>query len=109
MVHRLTPATLERIREQGLAFFENAREARGINPGQRHRYRYAAWQETPLPRNYTRNGSWLGLNCMGWAWSDEGRRAFEAARVPGSYFTTKHEGVLLVVPDLGLVLFTYFG
>jgi hypothetical protein len=33
----------------------------------------------------------------------------EAANQPGSYLTTRREAELLVIPSLGLIVFTYLG
>jgi hypothetical protein len=102
----LTGRTADAIKAQGLAFFEQARKPRG-DPRTRPRlaYEYAPWRETPVPSAWTGDGMWAGLSCMGWTWSQLG--IYEAARAPGSYYTERPGAQLLVVPRLGLAVFTY--
>lgn len=109
-IFNLTDEARHLIKTNGLAFFSNAKYGRGY-PAEdrlRHYYTYQPWQETPLPSAWTSEGIWLGLNCMGL-----GRNMTQAIRSAaissGSYYATKPEALLLVIPDLGLVVFTYYG
>ena len=106
----LTEATLDLIQKNGLSFFDNAVQGRGYPDGHQksYFYRYAAWQETPATENMRKNSAWVGLVCMKLG-NEMERKIEQAANEPGSYFTTVHEAVLLVVPRLGFVVLLYFG
>lgn len=106
---RLDAETLAAIKRQGSAFFDDALLGRGYgDPSRRvtYRYSYKPWQETPLPPEWTSDGMWLGLSCMGLNFG-RGANIAEAARAPGSYYTTGIGAMLLVIPDLGIVVYTY--
>jgi hypothetical protein len=101
----LTWRTLRAIKARRLASFDQARASRRVtNRG--YRLAYSPWRETPVPAQLTDLGPWLGLNCMGWPW--ERRRILAAAREPGSYFTTTSNAELLVIPRLGIAVFTFY-
>ncbi len=108
-IFQLDDATRNEIDRKGLPFFDDARQGRGHPPGShRQSYcKYEPWQETPVPQKWIR-GSWSGLSCMELP-QELSRAIVEAAKQPGSYFTTKREAELLVIPSLGLIVFTYFG
>jgi hypothetical protein len=105
-IFSLTGRTLAAVKAEGLPFFDQARQPRG-DPRTRPRLavEYAPWRETPVPSDWAGDGMWVGLSCMGWTWS----RAdiHQAARAPGSYYTERPGAQLLVVPRLGLAVFTY--
>ena len=73
-----------------------------------HQYTYRPWQETPLPRDWTSEGTWAGLHCMGLS-ANDARTITSAAKAAGSYFTTAAPTtMLLVIPKLRLAVYTYF-
>jgi len=68
--YSLPRRTLSAIDAQGLAFFAQARRSRAAtdrHPGPP--LAYQAWRRTPVPREWTSDGMWIGLGCMGWTWS----------------------------------------
>jgi hypothetical protein len=106
----MTDTTRAAIEKDRLSFFAAASHARGYPPGDRlHRYyTYKPWTETPVPAEWTSEGIWIGLHCM--KLSREMVTAIrKAALAPGSYYSTKDEAELLVIPSLGLIVFTYYG
>ena len=111
VVFQMSQHTVDAIAKNGAAFFETARQGRGYSKGHplSHYYSYEPWQETPLPSGWIGDGIWsLGLHC---ARLDRAlvQRMAAAAREPGSYYTTKSEAQLVVIPRLKLIVFTYFG
>jgi len=102
----LTRGTLAAIERDGLAFFDTARQPRRLDYP-RPLDEYAPWRETPVPEQWTDNGMWLGLYCMGWASSRHD--IYLTARVRGSYYTTMRNMQLLVIPKLGLAVLTFRG
>jgi hypothetical protein len=108
-IFQLGDSTRDEINRKGLAFFDDARQGRGYPSGSPREsyFKYERWQETPVPQKWT-GGSWSGLSCMEMP-QELFRAIAEAARQPGSYFTTKREAELVVIPSLGLIVFTYFG
>jgi hypothetical protein len=77
----LTGRTLDAIRADRLAFFEQAHESRR-GTGHRMPFAYTPWRETPVPPEWTTSGMWIGLVCMGWTWSR--LNIYNAAQAPGS-------------------------
>lgn len=108
-IFRLSDSTLQGIKTKGLDFFENALQARGHNAGERddYYYRYEAWRETPIPPNWTSEGSWF--ICSNLANQQLLSNIVDASKKLGAYYTTKQEGELVVVPSLKLVVFSSFG
>ena len=102
----LTRRALAAIDAEGLRFLDQARKSRR-DTGYRMPLTYAPWRETPLPSEWTDHGPWLGLDCMGWPWTRA--RIFQAAREPGSYYTTTYNAELLVIPRRRLAVFTVRG
>jgi hypothetical protein len=111
VIFELADETVSSVRERGLLFLAGARQGRGYPAGNRlsHYYRYAEWQETPVPTGWLGDGILaLELHCMGVGRST--RRAIgEAVQSPGSYFATMDEGQLLILPDLGWAVYVYYG
>jgi hypothetical protein len=105
----LAGTTAAALETRGLAALRDAHQGRGYTDGA-HRYRsyyaYQPWQPTPLPPAWTSEGMWLGLSCMKLGYGF-GRSIVEAARAPGSFYTTGTSRMLLVVPRLKLVVYTY--
>jgi hypothetical protein len=108
-IFKLTQLNVTAIEHQGLNFFQMARQGRGYPEGDRLHsfYSYEPWQQTPLPAAWASEGTWLGLACMRLGFGLT-RSITNAAREPGSYFTLKRSGaMLLVIPRLKLAVYTY--
>lgn len=103
-VFRLAPALRQRLAMQGLAALQGARQARGHADAPY--YSYAAWQRTPVSEPDSQVA--LGLSCAG---ADEAltQRINRAQGSPGAFYSSKDEGLLLVIPQEGLIVFGYFG
>ncbi|WP_111564421.1 hypothetical protein [Rhizobium sp.] len=111
VVFRLSPETIAKIRQQGLAFFQDARQARGYdaNSAKGRYYAYAAWQATPAPEGWFGDGAVAGsLSCAGVA-NDLIRKITEGGKGAEGYFTTKSEAQLIVLPQEQIAIYTYFG
>jgi hypothetical protein len=108
-IFNLSDSTAGAIRKHGLDFLKNARQGRGYR-GEADRsfdyYSYRQWQATPLSPEWTANGPWLGLNCMGLR---DGlvRSILNASQTSGSFYTTGQGKMVLVDPNLKFVLLTY--
>ena len=105
----LGDTTVTAIERRGLVAIQGAQQGRGYADGthrMRSYYEYEPWQPTPLPPAWTSEGMWNGLNCMNLG-HGLGRSIIEAARAPGSFYTTGQGKMLLVVPRLKLVVYTY--
>jgi hypothetical protein len=99
----LSKNTLDAIKRDGLLFFKDALQARSHDD---YYHRYQPWQETPIPPSWTSEGSWI--LCFGGN-EDFHHKIIEAAKVEGAFYTTKPEGELVVIPSLGIIIFSYFG
>jgi hypothetical protein len=108
IIFQLSEPTVAAIERQGLAFFAGATQARGHSLPSDSYYRYAQWRETPVPAGWLSDGLPPSFNCM------DNERAVDAAilealKSPGSYFTTKPEAMLLVIPKREIAVFAYAG
>lgn len=108
-VYKLSASSLEAIQKKGLGFFDGVTQARGYsNPSDRdfHYYTYKPWKETPVPAEWTSEGSWFMCRAIG---SQLEREIIAAAKQGGAYYTVKDEAELLVIPSLGYVVFSSYG
>ena len=101
VVFRLPSATVSRIRNEGLTFLQSARRGRG---GQRYQ-QYGPWKTTPAGGH---EDLLRGIGCAqkGSEWS---QRVAGHILSEGAFFTTGHEVDLVVIPSLGLLVYSYFG
>lgn len=100
-VFRLSEDNLTGIRNQDLAYFEMARLGRDGKPY----HQYQSWRATPATEH---DHLFRGQNCAGEPLEllEQARRA---AGKEGAFFTTGHEQDLVVVPALGLLIYSYNG
>jgi hypothetical protein len=103
-IFKLSSGTKDRIEKAGVDFFKNSLQAR---KSQESLYRYEEWKETPLPDSWTSEGMWLGLSCSE-ANKELISTIISAAKMKGSYYSIKTDGLILVVPNKDLVVYTYF-
>lgn len=103
-VFRMAPALRQRLARQGLAALEGASQGRGY--ADESYYSYTAWQPTPVLDTDSQVA--LGLSC---ADADDAltQRINRAQGSPGAFYSRKDEGLLLVIPAEGLIVFGYFG
>ena len=97
------------LQDHGLGVLDAARQGRGYadtTDRRFFRYSYKPWQPTPLPPEWTSQGAWYGLNCMDLGYGFV-RSLVEAAQVPGSFYTTGPSSMLLIVPSLQILVYTY--
>jgi hypothetical protein len=107
-IFHLSQDTLDKIDKLGLAFFDNARKARGYIGTHRERhYTYAPWQKSPIPPWVGNKwDQWWGLDCIATS-SDLPQRVGQEARKSGSYYTSKNYTRLVVVPSLRVIAVTF--
>ena len=113
-VFDLSKNTLYQINQQGLSFFKNATKARGYDLNKHrhnHYYSYEQWQETPVQESKENKNFWWGLRCAKGLNLDKSlsEKITLAASTKGSYYTGHYEGQLVVIPSLGIVVFSYMG
>jgi hypothetical protein len=106
----LDEVTATSIRKQGLAFFKNPPQGRGItDPNDQRHLAYEPWQRTPLPDGWVSEsavGAWLGLTCMGLSPSFTVLIA-KAGHEQGSFYAVGGNKMLLVIPTQKLAVYTY--
>ncbi|WP_043308109.1 hypothetical protein [Pseudomonas sp. ML96] len=107
-VLKMAPGLRGRLRREGLAVLQEARQARGYPD--RDYYHYQPWQATPVPVDEGGDLSpiWLGLQCAD-ADDELSERISRASQEEGNYYSEKEEGALLLLPREGLIVFGYFG
>lgn len=104
-IFRLTNATADAISPKGIDFFNDAIYSRRSKDPY---YTYRSWKETPVPNTWTSEGTWPGLGCSSVS-SSLLSQILVAASKKGSYYSTKDEAWIVVIPSLKLVVFSYFG
>lgn len=113
-VFKVSKNTLTQINQQGLTFFKNTTKARGYDLDKHrynHYYSYEQWQETPVQESEENRNFWAGLSCAEGLNLDKplSEKIALAANTKGSYYTGHDEGQLVVIPRLGIVIFSYSG
>ncbi|WP_156820220.1 hypothetical protein [Synechococcus sp. PCC 7336] len=111
VIFTLTEEILEEINNQGLIFFNDATRARGSTRSNSRYYLYQRWQGTPLKQSANNTNFWAGMSCAKNLGLEESlyEEIVLAMRTTGSYYTGHYEGQLVVIPRLGLVVFSYAG
>lgn len=118
-VFKVSDETIEAIQNGGLKFFDGATQGRGYPKPKEplsfsdHRklsdyyyHTYENWKETPVPQSWVSEGSWFMCSVIR---REVARKIVIAAQKSGSFYTTKPEGQLIVIPSLGYVVFSYYG
>ncbi len=106
-VFKLSKFTIDAINSEGLSFFEDATQSRGIQ-SRGGRFIYPAWKRTPVPYIWTSNGAWTGLDCISNSNTDKLIwKITKTSESPGSYYTDVDNYSVVVLPELGFVTFTY--
>ncbi len=101
---KVSDETLDAIKKDGLKFFAGATQGRGHS--NEHYYKLDEWKETPVPASWTSEGSWILCSNLK---NETHAKIVAAAKQRGAYYTTKHEGQLILIPSLGYVVFSFFG
>lgn len=104
VIFHLSPGTKASINKEGVTYFRNARQARKSS---KFHYRYENWKETPLPRAFLGDGMWPGLACSD-ADIERKKAIVASAKMDGSYYSTKSNALLLVIPNRRIVVYSYF-
>lgn len=107
-IFHLRPETARRIAQDGLSFFDGAPEDALEPRGARGGPRYSAWRETPAPANWFGDGRLSTLFACASFGETFTRDIVAEAKSPGSYFTSRGNTELLVLPAQNMVVFTYF-
>jgi hypothetical protein len=100
-VFRLSDANLARIRSEGLTYFESARLGRD---GDSY-HQYQPWRATPAAQH---DNLLRGVHCV----DDEPKLLMQVRQAideEGAFFTTGPEQDLVVIPSLGVLVFSYNG
>jgi hypothetical protein len=106
IVFTLAPATIAAIKKEGLSFFADVTQSRDrpdwYGP-------YKPWKATPTPANWFGDGIIAGS--LGCATIDRTlwRRIQDGSLRAGGFYAVKNEAQLIVLPDEGLAIFTYYG
>lgn len=111
VIYRLSRSTVSNIHKYGLTFFKTAHQGRGYPKDSQigWNYSYADWTETPVPKGWVGDGPLTTyLQCSGIGVL-ESREIENDARDYGSFYTTKPDGALIVLPDDGIAVLGYYG
>lgn len=100
-IFRLSDKDLASLRSEGLTYLETARLGRDSDPY----HQYAPWSATPAPRD---EHLFRGVSCINEP-PELLNQAQRAAYKEGAFFTTGHEQDLVVVPALGILIYSYNG
>lgn len=100
-IFQLSDDNVRRIRSHGLAYLETARVGRGGKPY----HEYKPWGTTPPSGN---EQLFRGASCVDKP-PELLKQARRAAEKDGAFFTTGHEQDLVIVPTLGILVYSYNG
>ena len=104
-VWRMSAQTSRALQQDALRFLAAARQARGYSDAY---HSFEPWRPSPLPDEFGSDGGWLPLSCA--SPSERLERVINLAmQSPGSFYSSKPEGVLLLIPAEGLIVFGYNG
>jgi len=101
-IFRLSDSTKSALERHGLSYLKSA-----TKPAASQNFIYNDWQITPIPQQWTTEGLWYGLDCV------EGedalvKRVFEQANRAGGYYThASPNRRLVVLPALGVVVYSW--
>lgn len=103
-IYKLSEETYNNIQAKGLSYLNS-----DLQPRKNSKNHYQEWRETPRP-DWTREENWsFELQCGGNLPPDLYSSILESAKSTGSYYTIKHEAVLMVLPEKRLVVFSHNG
>ena len=105
-IFKLSEKTVNEINEQGIEFFKDATHGRVERSKETYRA-YKPWQATPAGFEAERDNLLRGSPCIDNPppiWTE-----IENATRGGGFFTTGHEIDILVVPKLGVIVFSHNG
>lgn len=111
-IFQMDNATLNNLRANGSQALDRAKQSRKKKFLKDEYQRYTSWKETPYME--TGNGMtladrWLGGFVCATIDSDLSKNIHNALRSAKTYYATTHEAGLIVIPRLGLVVYSYFG
>lgn len=99
------------LAERGLKYLETALHSRDDGHSEMMNT-YEAWAKTPLPRESKGDRGWQGLECL--PFTDHGNDLlvqiiYNAGYEDGSYFTSNHgEVTLVIIPKLNVVVYAFY-
>lgn len=109
VIFQLSKSAITEVRKGGIKFLNKNLHGRGYqdeNNRSRAYYTYKPWKETPVQLGLD---SSPGLGCLLDGDEDMAKKILSSAESNGSFHTDKSETHLLLIPDLGLLVYAYFG
>ena len=111
-IFRLDSTTLVSIRANGIHALDEAKRSRKKKFLSDAYKEYSSWKETPYMETgdgMTLADRWLGGFVCANIDSDLSNRIHRALSSTKSYYATTHEAGLIVIPSLGLAVYSYYG
>ncbi len=111
-IFRVGSATLVSLRANGIHALDQASRSRKKRFLSDEYKEYSPWKETPYLETgdgMTLADRWLGGFVCANIDSDLSKRIHQALRSNKSYYATAHEAGLIIIPSLGLAVYSYFG
>lgn len=104
-IFAMTPGAGARIRRDGVAALGKPGVGRGYRFHARKAvyYDWSSWKPTPV--GFSSDGVWPGLACLE---SPLQTQIIAALEQPGAWVSGSRAGQLTVIPDLNIVVFTFF-
>lgn len=102
-IFTLSERTRERIAKEGIQFFKSVVTPRGYPFNQ---YDFSAWQPTPAP-NLMGDSILYGMSCASFTMAPNESDLVKALHSPGSYVSKGTNKALLVIPELGIVVYGF--
>ena len=111
-IFQLGSSTLVSLRANGIHALDGANRSREKRFLSDEYKEYSSWKETPYLETgdgMTLADRWLGGFVCANIDSDLSKRIHRALRSNKSYYATTHEAGLIVIPSLGLAVYSYYG
>ena len=112
VVFRLSPTTIAAIQERGLGFINQdlyGRDYYDRKDNESRYHQYDEWRKTPAPTEEGDRAYWMGVSCLTKDNKDLSNTIYHAIESRRAYYTLGHEMELLIIPDAGYIVLTYFG
>ena len=111
-IFELSQSIIDNIRKNSLSAFADSKHARDYKDDRERLYSYytySSWKETPapIPKNELAIRDIWFSDC-GSSDKDLSRKVSNSLKASGSYYAFIQDGGLIVIPNLGLAIVTYF-
>ena len=103
-IYKLSKEAYQNIKEHGLEFLNS-----DLQPRKNSEHLYVKWKETPREDWIREEDFAFELLCGGELPDELYKEIVKSGKKAGSFYTKKHEAVLMIIPEKRLVIFSHNG